>query len=48
MRNETYSTPGPLLLNLEIPAGEIEIETSGTDETRIELEPDLRRICFPF
>jgi len=38
MRNETYSTPGSLLLNLEIPAGEIEIETSGTDETRIELE----------
>ena len=38
MRTETYSTPGPLLLNLEIPAGEIEIETSSTDETRIELE----------
>jgi hypothetical protein len=38
MRTETYSTPGPLLLNLEIPAGEIEIETSNTDETQIELE----------
>ena len=38
MRTETCSTPGPLLLNLEIPAGEIEIETSNTDETQIELE----------
>jgi len=38
MRTETYSTPGPLLLNLEIPAGEIEIDTSNTDETHIELE----------
>ena len=38
MRTETYSTPGPLLLNLEIPAGEIEIETSNTDETHVELE----------
>jgi DUF4097 and DUF4098 domain-containing protein YvlB len=38
MRSETYSTPGPLRLNLEIPAGEIEIETGSTDETRVELE----------
>jgi putative adhesin len=38
MRSETYSTPGPLRLNLEIPAGEIEIETGQTDETRVELE----------
>ena len=38
MRSETYSTPGPLRLNLEIPAGEIEIETANTDETRVELE----------
>jgi hypothetical protein len=38
MRSETYSTPGPLRLNLEIPAGEIEIETGNTDETRVELE----------
>jgi DUF4097 and DUF4098 domain-containing protein YvlB len=38
MRTQTYSTPGPLLLNLEIPSGEIEIETADTDETRIELE----------
>jgi hypothetical protein len=38
MRSETYSTPGPLRLNLEIPAGEIEIETGNTNETRVELE----------
>ena len=38
MRSETYSTPGPLRLNLEIPSGEIEIETENTDETRVELE----------
>jgi hypothetical protein len=38
MRSETYSTPGPLRLNLEIPAGEIEIDTGSTDETRVELE----------
>ena len=38
MRSETYSTPGAVRLNLEIPAGRIEIETSNTDETRVELE----------
>jgi putative adhesin len=38
MRSETYSTPGPLRLNLEIPAGEIEIETGNTSETHVELE----------
>ncbi|MDX6408485.1 MAG: hypothetical protein QOE13_1556 [Gaiellaceae bacterium] len=38
MRSETYSTPGPLRLNLEIPAGEIEVETGNTDETHVELE----------
>ncbi len=38
MRSETYATPGPLRLNLEIPAGEIEIETENTNETHVELE----------
>jgi hypothetical protein len=38
MRSETFSTPGPVLLDLEIPAGEIEIDTSDTDETHVELE----------
>ena len=38
MRRQTYSTPGPVRLNLEIPAGRIEIETSETEETHVELE----------
>jgi len=38
MRTETYSTPGPVRLKLDIPAGRIEIETSSTDETHVELE----------
>jgi Putative adhesin len=37
MRRETFSTPGPVLLNLDIPIGEIEIETANTDETSVEL-----------
>jgi hypothetical protein len=49
MRSETYSTPGPVLLNLEIPAGRIEIETGNADETHVELEAlsksdDLREL----
>jgi DUF4097 and DUF4098 domain-containing protein YvlB len=38
MRSETYSTPGPLRLNFEIPSGRIEIDTAATDETHVELE----------
>ncbi len=38
MRRETYSTPGPVRLNLEIPSGRIEIETVSGDETHVELE----------
>ena len=37
---ETFQTPGPVILVLRIPAGEIEIETVGGAETRVELEPD--------
>jgi DUF4097 and DUF4098 domain-containing protein YvlB len=40
MRSETYSTPGRVRLNLEIPAGRIEIETSKTEETHVELEAE--------
>lgn len=42
MRSETFKTPGPLLLNLELPVGRIEIETADTDETRVELEARSR------
>jgi hypothetical protein len=38
MRSETFSTPGPVRLDLELPAGGIEIETAETDETHVELE----------
>jgi hypothetical protein len=38
MRSETFSTPGPVRLDLELPAGAIEIETANTDETHVELE----------
>jgi hypothetical protein len=38
MRTETYYTPGPVRLNLELPAGRIEIETATTEDTRVELE----------
>jgi hypothetical protein len=38
MRRETFSTPGTVRLNLEIPAGRIEIETDNGDETTVELE----------
>jgi hypothetical protein len=38
MRRQTFSTPGPVRLDLELPAGAIEIETAETDETQVELE----------
>jgi DUF4097 and DUF4098 domain-containing protein YvlB len=38
MRRETFSTPGPVHLDLTVPAGEIELEAAATDETVIELE----------
>ena len=38
MRSETFSTPGAVRLNLEIPAGEIDLETAETEETHVKLE----------
>jgi DUF4097 and DUF4098 domain-containing protein YvlB len=38
MRSETFYTPGDVRLNLELPAGKIEIETSQTEDTHVELE----------
>lgn len=38
MRSETFSTPGPVRLDLELPSGAIDIEAGETDETRVELE----------
>ena len=39
MRRETFSTPGPIRLDLRVPAGEIAVEAGDTDETAVELEP---------
>lgn len=35
----TFETPGPVLLDLRLPAGEIEIVTSSRGDTDVELEP---------
>jgi len=38
MRRETFHTPGPLLLNLGVPAGRIDLETVDGEETVVELD----------
>lgn len=38
MRSETFTTPGPLLLSVRIPSGEIDIETADGEETQVELQ----------
>jgi DUF4097 and DUF4098 domain-containing protein YvlB len=38
MRSETFPTAGPVRLNLEIPAGQIDVEATETEETHVELE----------
>jgi DUF4097 and DUF4098 domain-containing protein YvlB len=38
VRHETFSTPGPVLLDIRIPAGDIEIETDDAVETSVELQ----------
>jgi Putative adhesin len=38
MRRETFATPGPVRLDLDLPSGLIEIETAETEETHVELE----------
>ncbi len=38
MRSETFHTPGSVRLDLELPAGAIEIQTADTEDTHVELE----------
>ena len=38
MRSETFHTPSGVRLNLEMPAGSIEIQTADTEDTHVELE----------
>jgi Putative adhesin len=39
VRTERFETPGPITLDLRSPVGEVEINTSETVETTVELEP---------
>jgi hypothetical protein len=40
MRRETFATPGPVSLELRVPAGEVEVDaTAEVAETTVELEP---------
>lgn len=38
MRSETFPTPGPVTLEVRVPAGDVEVETGETAETTVELE----------
>ena len=39
MRHERFDTPGPLRLDLSVPAGEIDVRTQEGAETTVDLEP---------
>ncbi len=39
MPSKTFTTPGPVRLDLEIQAGRIELETAAGEETHVDLEP---------
>jgi DUF4097 and DUF4098 domain-containing protein YvlB len=38
MRTESFATPAPVALRINVPAGHVEIETADTRETTVELE----------
>ena len=38
MRTETFATPGPVTLEINIPAGDVDVETADVAETTVELE----------
>jgi DUF4097 and DUF4098 domain-containing protein YvlB len=38
VRQESFSTPGPVTLDIRIPAGDVEIETDNAGETAVELQ----------
>lgn len=40
MRAETFHTPGPVRLDLRVPAGRVDIETVDGEETRVEIESE--------
>ncbi len=48
-RAETFHTPGPLVLDLRLPSGQIELEAADGDETTVDLDanrdsPDIREL----
>jgi hypothetical protein len=42
MRIETFSTPGPVRLQIQIPRGDVEVQTGDVQETTVELEASGR------
>ena len=40
MRIESFATPGPVRLRINIPSGDVELETADVQETTVELEAD--------
>jgi hypothetical protein len=38
MRTESFNTPGPVALRINVPAGDVDIETNESGETTVELE----------
>lgn len=38
MRSETFPTPGPVRLQIQIPAGDVDVQTADVEETTVELE----------
>lgn len=38
MRTETFATPGPVRLHIQIPAGDVELATADVEETTVDLE----------
>jgi DUF4097 and DUF4098 domain-containing protein YvlB len=38
VRSETFPTPGPVRLQIQIPAGDVDVQTADVEETTVELE----------
>jgi len=38
VRTETFNTPGPLTLDLRVPAGRVDVQAVDTNETVVEVE----------
>ena len=38
MRSEIFPTPGPVRLQIQIPRGDVDVQTADVEETAVELE----------